>query len=197
MVDILLAMMNRMERERWSPRQWSEVKIKAISKLSSPLVMDNKRGLFISDIISKIYEIVMKNRNNEKIRMYISDFQAGGVKERSPADCLFLLSEIIRVKKKTGEKCYLVFWDVVKCFDKLWLKDALVELYKAGCNPQDIQMMYKMNENTIIEVDTPCGTTDKVTVGEIVKQGTLLGPTLCCVRPNQQDRGKPRKKSWK
>ena len=60
-----------------------------------------------------------------------------------------------------------------------------MELFKAGCEPQDIQMMFKMNENTVIEVETPCGTTEKATVGEIVKQGTILGPTLCCVSTDQ------------
>ena len=185
MIDSLLAMMNRMEMERLTPEQWSEMKVKAISKQGSALLMDNKRGLFITDILSKIYERVMKNRNNDKIMEYISDFQMGGVKMRSPADCLLLLSEVIRQKKKAGKKCYIVFGDAVKCFDKLWLKDSLVELYKAGCEPQDIQMIYNLNNNTIIEVETPCGTTKKFNVGEIVKQGTVLGPTLCCVSIDQ------------
>ena len=185
MIDSLLAMINKMEKERSTPKQWAEMKIKAISKPGSVLLMDNKRGLFITDVISKLYEKVLKNRNEEKIYAQMSDFQAGGMKMRSTGDCLFLTSEIIRTKKKAGKKCYLVFGDAVKCFDKLWLRDSLVDLFKAGCEPQDIQMMYKMNENTVIEVETPCGTTEKITVGEIVKQGTVLGPTLCCVSTDQ------------
>ena len=73
----------------------------------------------------------------------------------------------------------------MKCFDKLWLKDALVELYKAGCSPQDIAMIYEMNKNTEISVSTPSGKTQKTRVGEVVKQGTVLGPTLCCVETDQ------------
>lgn len=42
-------------------------------------------------------------------------------------------------------------------------------------------MMYLMNQSTVIEVVTPSGTTEKVTIGEIAKQGTVLGPTFCCV----------------
>ena len=45
MIDSLLAMMNRMEMERLTPEQWSEMKVKAISKQGSVLLMDNKRGL--------------------------------------------------------------------------------------------------------------------------------------------------------
>lgn len=116
---------------------------------------------------------------------YVSDYQTGGMKQRGPTDNILLFSEIIRQKRKQGKKCYVVFGDAVKCFDKLWLKDSLVELFKAGCNTQDIQMIFKMNSGTVLEVETPSGTTEKKTVGEIVKQGTVLGPTLCCVVTDQ------------
>ena len=56
-----------------------------------------------------------------------------------------------------GKKTYIVFGDAVKCFDKLWLKDALVELYKAGCSPEDVVMMYEMNKDTEITIVTPVG----------------------------------------
>ena len=97
--------------------------------------MDNKRGLFITEIISKIYERVLKKRNQEKISNHLSCYQTGGAKERSTSDNIFVLSEIIRRNRKLGLKTYIVFGDAVKCFDKLWLKDALVELYEAGCSP--------------------------------------------------------------
>ena len=140
------------------------MKVKTIGKKGSVLLMDNKRGLFITDILSKMYEKVIKNRNEEKISEYMSDNQTGGVKERATADNFVILSEIIRRKKKMGKKCYLMFGDAVKCFDKLWLKDSLVELYKAGCDVQDIEMVYKMNDGTVIEVETPSGMTEKLNV---------------------------------
>ena len=115
----------------------------------------------------------------------VSDLQTGGTKERAAVNNFITLSEVIRRKRKLGKKCYLMFGDAVKCFDKLWLKDSLVELYKAGCDLQDIQMIYKMNKGTVIEVETPSGLTEKMNVGEIVKQGTVLGPTLCCVTTDQ------------
>ena len=43
MIEGLLAMINKMEEERISPKQWSEMKIKAIGKPGSVLEMDNKR----------------------------------------------------------------------------------------------------------------------------------------------------------
>lgn len=147
--------------------------------------MDNKRGLFLTEVVSKLYEKILKNRNAEKINGYLSDFQSGGVKKRSTGDNKLILSEVLRQNRKLNRKTYIVYGDAVKCFDKLWLKDCLVELYKADCAPQDIQMMYTMNKDTIIEVVTPSGTTKKVQIGEIAKQGTVLGPTFCCVETDQ------------
>ncbi len=62
-----------------------------------------------------------------------------------------------------------------------------MELYKAGCSPQDIGMIYEMNRETEISISTPVGKTEKVKIGEVVKQGTVLGPTLCCIEtdPNK------------
>ena len=50
---------------------------------------------------------------------------------------------------------------------------------------QDIVMMHEMNKNTEVTIVTPVGKTERIKVGEIVKQGTVLGPTLCCVETDQ------------
>ena len=119
------------------------------------------------------------------MKAFVSPYQTGGVKERATVDNHIIFTEIIRKNKKLGRKTYVVFGDAVKCFDKLWLKDSLLEFYKAGYNIQDIEMVYRLNEDTNIVVETPFGKTDQVKVGEVVKQGTVLGPKLCCVETDQ------------
>ena len=176
---------NKLEEERLVPGQWNEVIVKAINKPGPILEMEYKRGLFLTEVISKLYEKIMKSRNKAKIREYISPLQTGGAEGKTTVDHIMVLSEIIRRNRKMGKKTYILFGDAVKCFDKLWLKDCLVEMYKAGCNLQDIQIMYQLNKETEITVDTPLGKTEKFKVGEIVKQGTVLGPDLCCIETDQ------------
>ena len=173
---------NRLEAERYAPKEWKEVMIKTISKPGSVFDMNNKRGIFITEVISKIYERVLKNRNSKNIDKYISQFQTGGTKGRSTIDNTLILSEIIRKNRYLGRKTYLVFGDAIKCFDKLWLKDCLVEMFNAGCRAQDIQMMYLLNQDTEVTIVTPSSTTNKIHVGEIVKQEQFWGP-LCVVCP--------------
>ena len=185
MVLSLTKLFNRMENERRSPKQWGQVLVQTIPKKGSCLEMNNKRGLFITEIVSKVYERVLKNRNSNHIKEYVSALQTGGVKGRATVDNKIILSEIIRRNRKYGLKTYIVFGDAVKCFDKLWLKDSLVELFKAGCSPLDVAMIYELNKETEVTIITPSGKTEKIRVGEIVKQGTVLGPTLCCVETDQ------------
>ena len=185
MILSLTLLFKKMEEVILSPKQWRQVLIQTIPKKGSCLEMNNKRGLFITEIVSKVYEKVLKNRNSVYLRDYVSPFQTGGTKSRATVDNKIILSEIIRRNRKMGVKTYVVFGDAVKCFDKLWLKDALVELYKAGCSPSDVVMMHEMNKDTEITIVTPVGKTERIKVGEIVKQGTVLGPTLCCVETDQ------------
>ena len=42
-------------------------------------------------------------------------------------------------------------------------------------------MLYEMNKEPNIAIETPVGMTDSITVHEIVKQGTISGPQLCSV----------------
>ena len=185
MVISIHKIINRIEMEKTVPKQWNEVDIRSVPKPGSVVEMDNKRGLFITEVVSKVNERIIKNRNEKKINTYISKYQVGGVKHRATVDHMIVFSEVIRKNRKLGKKTYVVYGDAVKCFDKLWLKDTLVELYNAGCTPQDIQMIYNMNKDTVISVKTPSGQTDKVVIGEVVKQGTILGPTLCCVETDK------------
>ena len=68
--------------------------------------------------------------------------------------------------------------DAVKCFDKLWLKDCLLKMYNLGYDPNTLKILDEMNKEA--DVITPAGNTDNIQVKEVVKQGTIFGPIMCC-----------------
>ena len=74
----------------------------------------------------------------------------------------------------------MFFSDAVKCFDKPWLKYCLLEMYNLGYDPNTLKILYEMNKETVIIIRTPAGNTDNMQVKEVVKQGTILGPIMCC-----------------
>ena len=72
----------------------------------------------------------------------------------------------------------MFFADAVKCFDKLWLKDCLLEMYNLGYDPNTLKILYEMNKETDIIIRTI--NTDNIQVKKVVKQDTILGPIMCC-----------------
>ena len=113
------------------PKQWEKMKIKSIyKKKGSEQEMKNRIGIFITNIISKIFEIVLYNKVKGSIRQDM--FQNGGQKGRSSMDNWFMLMTIIDNNRRLKKDTYVVMADAEKCFDKLWLEDCLVDLKECG-----------------------------------------------------------------
>ena len=72
------------------PVEWNKMAIRTKDKRGSKLEMTNKRGLFLTNIISKVYERIMKKRNKKQMKEKSSPWQMGGVDKRSTVDNHFI-----------------------------------------------------------------------------------------------------------
>ena len=163
------------------PADWNRMAIRTKDKKGSKLIMSNKRGLFLTNIVSKVYERVVKKRNEKMVKICRSPWQMGGVKKRSGTDNLFITFSVIERNKYLGKPTYVFFADAEKCFDKLWLDDAVIELWRQGTNIRDAMIIREMNKEARISIHTPVGETEEITCENIVRQGTVYGPDLCGV----------------
>ena len=68
--------------------------------------------------------------------------QTSGRKQRSIVDNLMILNSIIENQRQNENKTNLFFADAKKCFDKLWLKDCLTEMYNLGYSPGTINLKH-------------------------------------------------------
>ena len=53
-------------------------------------------------------------------------------------------------------------------------------MYNLGFDPNTLKILYEMNKETDVIIKTPVGNTDNIQVKEVVKQGTIFGPIMCC-----------------
>ena len=90
------------------------------------------------------------------------------------------MNAIIEHQRAQKLNTYIFFADAFKCFDKLWLKDCLLEMYNLGYDPDTLKILYEMNKETDIIIRTPVGNTDNMQVKEVAKQGIIFGPIMCC-----------------
>ena len=179
-------MINEVLENKVQPNEWHQMTIKSISKnLRKKMEMQYKRGLFLSNILSKCTERIILNRRQEIIEIFVKPYQFGGITLVSIADNLFIMNNVIAQFKRQKRNLYILFGDLEKCFDKLYLKDCIIELVEAGVPVEEAMFVYHMNRNIEAEVDTPHGRTRMFEIEEAVRQGTIFGTTLCGVATNR------------
>ena len=179
MVKSVVILCNRVMDQMHVPKQWKEMTIKSVHKKGSKMLMDNRRGLFLTNILSKLFERVLDDETTEEIDM--SEYQCGGRKGRGTIDNQIMMKAVTDYNQGLNKKTYLYFADAYKCFDRLWLKDCLIELWRAGMRERDVMLIFEMNKKANIIINTPVGESAEIEVQEIVRQGTIFGPKLCCI----------------
>lgn len=187
MVKSITTMCNRIAEENVIPREWEDMVVKTIYKnKGSRMEVGNRRGLFLTSVMSKVYEKAIMTKTEGGIKT--SEYQNGGKKERSTKDNWIAIMAAMEGNKERKKDTYILFADAEKCFDKLWLQDCLVDLHGAGMREREVEMIYNMNRKARMTIDTPHGKTKVIEQKEIVKQGTVFGPQLCCVSTDQVNR---------
>ena len=78
MVNSITYMFREISVTQQIPKQWKTMRIKSIHKKGSKLLMDNKRGLFLPNILSKLYEKGLYLLTTEKVK--INEHQCEGQK---------------------------------------------------------------------------------------------------------------------
>ena len=53
-------------------------------------------------------------------------------------------------------------------------------MYNLGYDPNTLKVLHEINKETDIIIRTPIGSTDNMQVKEVIKQGTIFGPIMCC-----------------
>ena len=153
--EIVKSLFNRIEREQRTLVQWRQTTIKSIYQSGNKAnISESQRGIFLVNIISKVYELV-KITQNERNNSKMSEMQAAGREERSAMDNLIIMNTIIENQRAKNLNTYMFFADAAKCFDKLWLKDCLLEMYNLGYDPNTLKILYEMNKETDVIIKIP------------------------------------------
>ena len=58
-------------------------------------------------------------------------------------DNLIIMNTIIENQRAQKLNTYMFFADATKCFDKLWLKGCLLEMYNLGYDPNTLKIYMK------------------------------------------------------
>ena len=171
-------MFNSIKTQKKVPTNWNKIIVSTFYKRKgSRRKLSNYRGVFLTLTVTKIFERVLYNRIYATLE--ISDFQGGARKGRGVHENLFMIRSAID-HFKHNKPLIFVMYDFKTCFDSIWLKDALVDIFFSGLKNEELLLLHELNKEAVMKIKTPFGLTEELILNMILKQGTVNGPILCC-----------------
>ena len=143
-------------------------------------VFDSHRGVFRTVSLRNIMDRLMYNDEYGNVDNNLTDCNVGSRKKRNVRDNLFVMNAIMNSSKKgTDVPCDICVYDVKKCFDSLWLKECINDLYEAGFTNDKLCLLYYANKSAQIVIKTPNGNTERFSIYNTVMQGTVWAGLMC------------------
>ena len=170
----ILNLMNRIKTEQKYPEILEMCNISSIYKnKGSRNSFEYYRGIF------RVPRLIY-NDEYSKIDSELSDSNVGARKSRNVRDNVFVLNAITNSVINGNEKPIdIQVFDVEKCFDSLWLKECINDLFESGLKNDKLPLLYLENKNAQIAVKSSSGITNRKNICNIVMQGTVWGSLFC------------------
>ena len=148
----------------------SLIKDPRISKQDS----NNYRSLTIGTCISKIFDVIIKQKHSSIF--HTSDNQFGFKEKLSTNMCTFALNETVSYYTNNGSKVHALFLDASKAFDRLNYVKLFNKLLHRGMCPITVRLILNMYLNQKIQVKWNGLLSQPFEVTNGVRQGGVLSP---------------------
>ena len=145
---------------------------------------NNYRPITITSVVARIYERLQVDQllSSMQAAQMPSPDQFGFTRKRSTHDAIYrLLSRIVEtIDTGRGDQSYVpvVFVDISKAFDKVWIEGLLYKIHKMGITGNLFYMLKALLSNRTMQVvgDGMISEAHNLTAG--VPQGSILAPFL-------------------
>jgi hypothetical protein len=144
----------------------------------------NERGVFIVTIYRSILMKLINRDISDIVESHMSDSQIGSRRNKSVRNHIWVLNAVITeaLSKKDKTPVDVQVLDVKQCFDGLWTKECLNDVFQAGVQDEKLALIYEASKSAHFAVKTPVGLTKRSTVKEKILQGDVLASRLCSVQ---------------
>ena len=156
--EIFRTALNRIHEEEDIPESWQlghilrPYKGKGIKGKCS-----NERGITLASNPGKLYERIINERVKKQVQL--TEAQAGGMPGSATCDNLIILDQRIQEIREEKKTAYIIFLDVQKAYDEVWLNGILYALNQNGVSEKNLRMIKKINTNLRARIHTKHGLT--------------------------------------
>ena len=178
----MLILFNKIKIEKYIPDFIRNADVATIYKgKGEKCDLENDRGIFL---VTEFRSILMRLIYLDKygiIDNSMSDSQVGGRKGKNVRNHLWLLNGVIADVLSTKKKMPIdvQIFDYKQCFDSLWLKECLNDVYESGVKDDKLSLLFNINSHVKVAVKTPVGKTERKSIFNVITQGDVFGPILC------------------
>ena len=133
-VDALVMFFNFVFAHEVWPKRWGDGFIVPLHKHDSRLDPANYRPITLLDVVGKLFGSVIKARLQafSEATGSIADEQGGFHRNRSIADQIFILREVLASRKERGLPTYATYIDARKAYDTVCREQAYVRIHNSG-----------------------------------------------------------------
>ena len=201
LVSIIKIIMNKTVALEYIPKNFRkglQVPIYKGKNLST-LKTDNYRGITLLSVFNKLFEVLIWKRIQPWWRdgKVIANTQGACKKGISSLHTAMLLQESISMNLETNKKVFVLYLDVSKAFDSVWIDGLFYQLYVLGIKGRVWRILYQCYQNFKCKVRIQDKYSDSYTMSCGIHQGgflslvkyvifinslltTLLDSGLCC-----------------
>jgi hypothetical protein len=148
-------------------------------KNANPAAADNYRGITLSSIFIKIFDLIILSRFSDKL--CVCDLQFGFQPKRSTDMCTMLLKETIAYYNSNESPVYCAMLDATKAFDRVDYCKLFRELLKRNLPVVFTRLLLVLYTSQTTKVVWNDADSRTFSVLNGVKQGAILSPTLFCI----------------
>jgi hypothetical protein len=162
------------------PDKWMEGIIIPLHKKGNVDDVNNYRGITLVSCFSKIFTTVLNKRlenfcNEHNI---ISDAQFGFRKGKSTVDAIFILMSLVQKYLNENKRFYVIFVDMMKCFDSIYRNALWLKMYKCGIQGKILRIIRNMYQKVKSCVKLCSNYSDYFNYAVGLRQGEVMSPML-------------------
>lgn len=183
-IDIISAhvcdIFNSILNSGYFPDKWTEGVIIPVHKKGEISDVNNYRGITLVSCLSKLFTTILNKRIESFCEQndIISDAQFGFRKGRSTVDAVFVLMSLIQKYLNENKRLYVVFVDMMKCFDSIYRNALWLKLYKIGIQGKLLRIIRDMYQKVKSCVKACSTYSDYFQYAIGLRQGEVISPVL-------------------
>ena len=139
--SVMLNIMKQCWKEERVPQTWLKYYMIVLEKKGDLTLPANYRGISIGEALSKVYTQILKHRLQDFYEEIAPEFCNGFRKGRGRCDSIFSMTETLRKRKQWGKDSWVIFFDLVRCFDKIPRAFIWRSMTQLGVSPKMIAVV--------------------------------------------------------